>query len=313
MEDAIIALLSTEQMCAAKHKFTSELCDLDGKVLYSGILLKHFTDLARPESLISSITHQLRAQGVLMVVRDSLISAPLDDKMNPSKRKKNPFVHFVCQTCDKSAAESPPISTMTEGGTPALNCTKARASNSTKATSCPFSFRLAYVQKQTCWGVTELVTRHEGHFPRLHLPSILCEDETAELATMRNTHGVSTSALLSKLRAEGKILTSQQILNALNKYTNAKHPGISESSKLLHTMCDDDETVFVLRFNVISRTGDSRGSVNFLRVPGFAKWFSLSNEQLYQECGNTTHFVPCAQRPCVLDRYFAPVFNSLVF
>ena len=86
MEDAIVALLSTEQMCAAKHKFTSELRDLDGKVLYSGILLKYFTDLARPQSLISSITQQLRAQGVLVIVRDSLNSAPLDDKTNPSKR-----------------------------------------------------------------------------------------------------------------------------------------------------------------------------------------------------------------------------------
>ena len=87
---------------------------------------------------------------------------------------------------------------------------------------------------------------------------------------MRNVHGVSTSALLSMLRAEGKILTSQQILNALSKYNNARFPEASESTSLLQAMCDDYETVFVVRFNVIdNKSKQTRGVVNLLRIPGF--------------------------------------------
>ena len=122
---------------------------------------------------------------------------------------------------------------------------------------------------------------------------------------MRNVHGVSTSALLSMLRAEGKILTSQQIMNALSKYNNAKSPNASDSASLLQSMCDDCETVFVVRFNVIdNKSGQTRGVVNFLRIPGHTRCFCISRGQLYQECGNVTHLEPVARRPCVLDMYY---------
>jgi len=162
---------------------------------------------------------------------------------------------------------------------------------------------VGFVKRHACWGITQLNTLHRGHFPRNYLPDILSDTDAANIAIMHNIHGIATSSLVSQLRAEGKIFTSQQILNALNKFDNATQSGGSESENLLHAICNEPDSVFVVRFIVIDGRGEARGHVNFLKVPGYRKLVALDNGLLYDECGNIIKFEQCTRRPCVLDRY----------
>lgn len=105
MDERLVELLSTEQYCPAKHKFITPILDPDGRILVTGMLFKQFKDRARPQSLIDSIQTQLRAQGVVMIVRDSIAAKSSGEKNTSKKQKKSPFLHFICHARSTTSLE----------------------------------------------------------------------------------------------------------------------------------------------------------------------------------------------------------------
>jgi hypothetical protein len=189
-------------------------------------------------------------------------------------------------------------------------CTANPRAAPIKIKCCDFGFRLTYAKKHSCWALTRFSASHHGHFPRQHIPHKLDPTDGCNLANWRNVHGISTSALLSLLREQGKLVTTQQVFNALNGYAASHRKGSTESDTLLQEMCRDSQTVMVVRFHILDASGANVGELDLLRIPGSKFLFPLKPDQMHDKCRNIHPFDASKAGLCSLDRYIRVAFSS---
>ena len=135
-----------------------------------------------------------------------------------------------------------------------------------KIKPCPFELRIQWCPKRLRWVIARYRRMHQGHYPRLHLQSLISPAEKKEIQEQRFEHGTPVSVLLSILRSKGIITTTRDIHNVLNSFTKSSPTG-SQSEELLQAIGEDTDTVAVLRLEILDDNDEILSHVDLLRLP----------------------------------------------
>ena len=177
------------------HEFRTELKDPSGNVLAVGPI----SGLSGPiKTYLQVLVGGARQQGVLLVLRRS--------------STKDQVWEYCCQ-CGREDLGKPPRSH--KGANDSTESKHERTTDTSKSCDCPFflrvTLRIAYSKRSRKYQVTHHNDLHRGHFPFVHLPTVLQDQDKETLRGWRETYGFTMGTMLTLLRDQGVFATSSQV------------------------------------------------------------------------------------------------------